>query len=353
MDAKNTINKILFITLSNIGDCILSLPALDELLRAYPQAEITVLCGKRPYGLFEDNFYLKRCIVYEGNKGFRHRLKIFLKLRNEVFDLFIDLKNSALPLLIRAKHKTYPWFNAPLDVVHMRQRHLYKVRKFTPHLLRDSNSLHKERAGFIPPLEPGRKGLYISDKDRKSIYDILSQEAGLQAEDKFIVIAPGARSHLKRWPDEKFAQLCLRLIEDFKLKIILVGDEDEVEICRAVKSKVQQPIADLSGKTTLKSLAALIEKAELVISNDSAVLHLASYLDRPTLAIFGPTDYKKYGPWSARCEVVFSNLGCSPCEAAQCKIEDTLTPPLHAGAGLKCMRGIKVEEVYAAAKRLL
>lgn len=323
--------KILFISLSNIGDVILSLPALDSLLAAYPKAEITVLCGERAMGLFADNFYLQRSIVYDAHKGFRSGLRILFELKKEVFDLLVDLKNSALPLLLKARHKTYPWFNASARIVHMRDRHLYKVQKFTW-------SVPRARGSFL-----SRKSLYISDKDREAISNILEYEAALSVEDKFIVVGPGARSHIKRWPVDKFALLCARLIEEFKIKVVLAGDESDGETCAAVQKQMPQPVVNLCGKTSLKSLAALIERAELVISNDSAIMHLASYLDRPTLAIFGPTDYKKYGPWSACREVVHSNLGCSPCEAAQCKIEDIL----------KCMRGIKVEEVYAAAKRLL
>lgn len=323
--------KILFITLSNIGDVILSLPALDSLLSAYPKAEITVLCGERAMGLFADNFYLKRCIVYDSSKGFGQKLRIFLELKKEVFDLFVDLRNSALPLLLKARHKTYPWFNASAKVAHMRARHLYKVQKF-------AWSVPLDRTSFL-----FRKSLYISDKDRKVISDILEYEAGLSSEDKFIVVGVGARSHIKRWPADKFAPLCAQLIEEFKIKVILAGDESDRQACAAVEKLIQQPVVNLCGKTSLKSLAALIERAQLVISNDSAIMHLASYLDRPTLAIFGPTDYKKYGPWSGRSEVVHSSLGCSPCEVAQCKLGDTL----------KCMKDIGVEEVYAAAKRLL
>ena len=323
--------KILFITLSNIGDVILSLPALDSLLSAYPKAEVTVLCGERALGLFADNFYLKRSLVYDAHKGLRSGLRILFELRKEVFDLLIDLRNSALPLLLKARHKTYPWFNAPAKVAHMRDRHLYKVQKFTWPVLRT-------RGSFL-----FRKSLYISDKDRKAISNILEYEAALSSEDKFIVVGPGARSHIKRWPADKFASLCARMIQEFKIKVILAGDESDGEACAGVQKLIPQPVVNLCAKTSLKSLAALIERAQLVISNDSAITHLASYLARPTVAVFGPTDYKKYGPWAGHSEVVHSKLGCSPCEVAQCPLGDTL----------KCMKALEVEEVYAAAKRLL
>lgn len=321
-------SKILFITLSNVGDVILSLPALDSLIAAYPKAEITVLCGRRAEGLFEGNFYIKKCIVYN-NKNFFDRLKLLFELKKDKYELVVDLKNSALPLFLKARHKTYPWFCAPQKTVHMKDRHLYKVSKFIRH-----PNLSKE------PVFLFRKSLYISNEDRKVRDDILN-EALISGRDKFIIIACGGRSHIKRWPSQKFAELAQRLIEELKAKIAIVGDKDDLESCSAVKSNIRYPVVDLCARTSLKELASFIERADLVISNDSAVMHLASYLDRPTLSIFGPTNDKKYGPWSSRSKIVRSNLFCSPCEMAQCKLET-----------LECMESIGVDEVYAAAKDL-
>lgn len=337
--------KILFNTLSNIGDVILSLPALDRLIAVYPKADITVLCGERALGIFEDNFYIKRCIAFKRKVSPWDRIKLMLDLRKNEYDLIVDLKNSALPLFLKAKYKTYPWFNAPGELMHMSQRHLYKVKKFIPPLLLE-NMPYKEGAGLHQETpQPGglllRKALYISDRDRLRVANLL-YEVNVAIDDKFILIGPGARSHIKRWPEPKFAELCDRLAGELEQKIVLVADNNDSEVCDAVKSQMHNSAVNLCGETSLKSLAALIEKAQIIISNDSAIMHLASYLDRPTLAIFGPTDYKKYGPWSSRHKIARSQLDCSPCEVAQCKRGD-----------LKCMSDIGVDEVYEAAKELL
>lgn len=322
-------SKILFITLSNVGDVILSLPALDSLIAAYPKAEITVLCGKRASGLFEGNFYIKKCIAYN-NKNFFNRLKLLFELKKDEYELVVDLKNSALPLFLKANHKTYPWFNAPRKTVHMKDRHLHKVSKFIRYL-----NLPKDSDIFL------RKSLYISNEDRK-IRDSFLADAMISSGDKFVIIASGGRSHIKRWPPEKFSGLCNRLTEELKIKIAIVGDKDDLETCGAVKGNIKYPVLDLCGRTSLKALASFIERADLIISNDSAVMHLASYLDRPIVAIFGPTDDKKYGPWSKHFEIARTSLPCSPCKVAQCKL-----------GTVECMENIGVDEVYAAAKNLL
>lgn len=338
--------KILFITLSNIGDCFLSLPALDSLLAVYPKAEVTVMCGRRCAGIFEGNFYIKRCIIYERKISFLRRLGFLFELRNGRYDLVVDLRNSAIPLFLKAKYKTYPWVNAPRKIAHRSNRHLYKVEPFIRPLA--------IKAKFVPT-EPGsrlfagnkpdellfKKSLCISDQDRRSADNLLN-EVNISRSDKFILVSPGARSHIKRWPEDKFAELNNRLIQDFKVKVLIVGDEGDFSVCAAVQAKIPSGALNICAKTSLKSLAGLMEKASLIISNDSAVMHLASYLDRPVLAVFGPTDYQKYGPWGRSFEVVHSRLECSPCEIAQCSL-----------GSLKCMEDINVDEVYAAAKKLL
>jgi ADP-heptose:LPS heptosyltransferase len=335
--------KILFITLSNIGDVILSLPVLDRLIAVYPRAEITVVCSERAVGIFEDNRYIKRCLAFRKRVSFYDRIRFMLDLRKERYDIAVDLKNSALPLFLKAKYKTYPWLKAPGDILHMSQRHLYKVKKFA-----------------VSSEVKDTEALYISEADRLSAADLL-RESNASMDDEFALIGPGARSHIKRWPQVKFARLGDRLASELGKKIVLVGDNNDAEVCRSVKSQMHYPAVNLCARTSLKTLAALIEKAQMVISNDSAVMHLSSYLDRPTLAIFGPTDYRRYDPWSAQSETVHSNLDCAPCKAAQCKRAglnpvrnyNVISKEEAVSNGVKCMNDIEVNEVYEAAKKLL
>ena len=95
------------------------------------------------------------------------------------------------------------------------------------------------------------------------------------------------------------------------------------------------------GSTTIQQLAALMQRARLVITNDSASLHLACAAGAPVLALFGPTDPRKYGPTGARDEVIQRRLFCVPCEHALCRFHH------------ECMRFISAEEVCSTAKRML
>ncbi|MCX5710356.1 MAG: lipopolysaccharide heptosyltransferase II [Candidatus Omnitrophica bacterium] len=319
------INKILFITLSNIGDAILTLPALDSLMLEYPAADIYVMCAERPKELFENNPRIKKVIIFDKHAGIKSNIKLFNSLRKERFDLVVDLRNTFFGAALPARYRTSPLLSMPKSISHMKDKHLWKIKN------QKAEIKYKAEA----------KSLYISPKDEERIGKIL-KENNIAHNDAFIVIAPGARSSIKRWPKEKFAQLASLLGKDFGSKIALVGDKADVEASRYIKEASGLDILDLTGKTTLMELAALIKKSRLLVTNDSAILHLASYLNVPVLAVFGPTNENKYGPWSAESSVVRKFIYCRPCEKAACK-----------SGSLKCLELIRVDDVYHAAKGLL
>ncbi|MCX5703868.1 MAG: lipopolysaccharide heptosyltransferase II [Candidatus Omnitrophica bacterium] len=319
------ISKILFITLTNIGDVFLSLPALDYLRARFPGSEITVMLGERPKEIFENNPNINRVIVYNKQAKLKEKIKLFRGLDQEKFDLVVDLRNSLFGFLLRAKYKTSLFLSLPQGLKHMSQRHLYR--------------LPKEIKGSQD--SPGARTLYISPSDERYISDALKQN-GIIQEDKTIVISAGARSHIKRWPSDKFVELIPALVGEFNVKVILVGDKEDLAINKYIRERLKCPVADLTAKTTLTQLACLLESASLLVTNDSAVLHLASYLDIPIVSIFGPTDEAKYGPWSQLSRIVKRDISCRPCQKAQCCFNT-----------LNCLRLIKVNDVLRRVQEIL
>ncbi len=171
--------------------------------------------------------------------------------------------------------------------------------------------------------------------------DLLSRRWGLQAGTSFVVVCPGARSHIKRWTPEGFAAVADRLIKEAKLQVIFSGEPEEKGIIEEIRQQMTQKAFTTVGLATIPQLAVLMSRAALVITNDSASLHLASAVQAPTVAIFGPTDADKYGPTAPHNRVIRRQLFCSPCEEALCRFSH------------ECMRFISAEEVFAAAQELL
>jgi len=313
MKALSGINKILFISLSNIGDAILTLPVLDALIERFPEANVAVITGPRPKEIFENNPRINKVILYDRRAPAKEKIRLLRCLRKDGFDMVIDLRNSMLGVLLPAKYKTSPFKGIPASISHMKDRHLF-------------------RAGLSGQVSQ-RIGLYISRQDEEYVNNILKQN-NIKPAEKLLVMAAGAKSEIKRWPKEKYLGLASLLIRELGFRLLLVGDREDAAINRYIADNLHYPVVDLNAKTSISQLAALLRKAEVVVTNDSAVLHLASYLNRPVVAVFGPTDETKYGPWSAVHSVVKRDISCRPCRKAQCRF-----------ASLECMSLIQVEDV--------
>ena len=334
--------KILFITLSNIGDVILTLPVLDYLKGKFSDAAITVMSGPRAREIFEIDPRIASFIAYDKHAPLKEKIRLFNKLKKEYFDMVVDLRNTFFGVFLPASSRTPFLRIIPKNIKHMKKRHLYQIPD-----ARAQSSLKMEptlepTAGWLPS---GRSikndSLCVRPQDEEYVKRLL-RENNIKEEDEIIVVSAGARSHIKRWAKEKFSDLIPLLIKEFAAKIILVGDKEDMPINKYIAGRFSYSLLDLSGRTTLLQLACLLKKARLVITNDSAVLHAASYLNIPVVAIFGPTDDLKYGPWSADCAVVRRSIFCSPCQKAQCRF-----------GTLECMSLIKVEDVLTQVRNVL
>lgn len=292
--------KILFVTLSNIGDCILTLPALDLLRERFPQAKVTCLVPPRPKEIFSNNPLIEKVIVFDKHSKFIDKIKLFFSLSREKFDMVVDLRNSFFGAFLSAKKRSSPFRTIPSKIKHMKDRHLFWA---------GLSDYSKE--------EKRNQSLVITPVDVDYIDNILGNEK-IAKSNKLIVVAPGSRSQIKCWDKHNFSQLCSQLIKEGN-KIVLVGDKFDQPICLYVQQNCPEGVLNLCAKTTINQLAALLKKAKLLITNDSAVMHLGSYLNIPVAAIFGPTDEEKYGPWSDKNIVIKKDIFCRPCQKAQCR----------------------------------
>ncbi len=211
-------------------------------------------------------------------------------------------------------------------MTHRRERHLWELHRHAP------------AAAQAPG--PEDAPLWFSPRDAAHV-DALWSRWQLRDDRPLIVISPGARSHIKRWSAEGFARVADRLMTEAGAQVVFVGEPDEEPIVDDILGLMRQRAVSAVGLTTIRQSGALMRRARLVITNDSASLHLASALRVPTVAIFGPTDERKYGPTAPAHRTVRRRLFCAPCERALCRFNH------------ECMRFITPEEVVRAATELL
>ncbi|MFC1806802.1 glycosyltransferase family 9 protein [Candidatus Omnitrophota bacterium] len=319
---KSKVKKILMISLSNIGDIILTLPVLGVLNREFPDATITAMAGPRGEEVFGADTRVENVVLYNKRVSFFDKLKLGLSLRRDRFDMVVDLRNTFFPLLIWPRYRT-PFFIRFKKQLHSKDKHL------------------KRLSAMGISVEKGSFAISLNREDKLGVQRLLN-ESGLLLDDKMIAVAPGAKSHIKRWEIDGFKKLCAMLTRELNVKVLLIGDESDAFITKDIAESAPVDVYDLSGRTTLRELAYLLSLCKMLVTNDSAPLHIASAVKLPVVAIFGPTDEKRYGPVYAESSVVIrKNLKCAPCETALCKYD------------LECMKEISVDEVFAAVRKLM
>lgn len=315
------VKKILVVTLSNLGDVVLTLPVFESLKTQYPGARMDVLVGPSGSAVFESDDRIGAVIVHDRRReGWRGRLALLAWIRAARYDVIVDLRHSLFGLLGGA---------------HVRNRYPLARRRRTRHrALKHLESLE----GLVRHPDPERTFLRLTPEGRASADALLS---GLGPDAALVVAAPGSKSHLKQWPAERYAALLDRLCAGGRMKAVLVGDAADSVHCARVRLLMREPVLDLSGRTRFASLAAVLARAALVITNDSAPLHVADALKVPTLALFGPTDPRKYGTRFAHSLSIRKNVFCAPCERARCRHHH------------ECMNELGVDEAHARAEAVL
>lgn len=193
---------------------------------------------------------------------------------------------------------------------------------------------------FDPPIAPDDKGLdlFLNEKDRAKARRFIGD-----SREKFIVIAPSAHWETKRWLAEKFAETADILAQRYKTQTVILGAHEDKELTAKVCSMMKTSGLDLAGKLSIRETAAVIENSLLFIGNDTGLMHIASALNIPGAAIFGPTTkHLGYFPYRSRLVVVErKGLTCRPCT----KQGNKKCPKRH----FRCMMEISVEEVVNAA----
>jgi len=320
--------RVLIIGPSNIGDGILASHAMAAVARRFPHAHVTLVVGERAKTLFLGDPRIQTLVDASRFESVLGRLSLARMLWRHHPHVVVDLRHTLYPLLLK------PWAawrflrRPPRALVHMRDRHLWQVRAQVPSLM---------RSGFR--VQP-RTTIWFSEKDQAHV-EGLGKRWGLHAAPRLIIIAPGARSHIKRWTPEGFARVADRLISEAGARVIFSGEPDEEPIVEEIRGLMRHASHSAVGLVTIRQLGVLMARSQLVITNDSAALHMASALNVPTVAIFGPTDAAKYGPMADQRRVIRRRLFCSPCEQSLCRFHH------------ECMRFISPDEVVDAATQLL
>jgi ADP-heptose:LPS heptosyltransferase len=267
--------RILFITATRLGDAVLSTGLLDHLLRAYPQARFTVVCGPVAQGLFARMDRLDSLIVMEKRRFDLHWLALWARVCGTMWDLVVDLRGSALSLCVSA-----------------RQRAIMRGGRRPGHRLTHIAGVLGLKTAMLPVA-------WVSDADT------LQAASLIPAGGPVIGLGPTANWDGKIWPADRFVALYRALagrLPGARAAVFGGPGPAERQAAQPVLDALPDAI-DLVGRLELPQATACLKRCALFVGNDSGLMHLAAAAGAPTLGLFGPTPATEYAP-AGRCTAV-------------------------------------------------
>ena len=311
--------KILIIKLGALGDVINTLPAVIR-LKQYFNCEIHWLCAPLSYPVVVEHSSVDKIILFDKKKktGF---FKALMEIRQERYDLAIDfqrtIKSGFFCFMAHSREK--------LGFDKTRCKELTWLYPFTR----------------IPPSDPEKHMLdqYLDFADHLGApktpvqWKIIKHElTSIKLPENYVVLNIGATKKANLWQPEKFAKLAILLYEKKGLVSVLTGGSEDQPMGGIIKAIAGGAVVDLTGKTTLNELIGVISMAGAVVSCDTGPMHLAVALGIRTLALFGPSNPRRTGPYKG--EIIQKHHHCSPCNKKRC-------------SDPRCMQLIQAEDVFS------
>ena len=322
--------KILILKPSSLGDVIQALPVLRLLKRHRPDAEIFWWIDSALAPLLEGDPDLTGIIRFERKRWknplrWAEMLRSVLQMREHKFDWVIDLQSLA-------RSGAFAWlangkFLIGLDDAREGARGFYDVfvrrKSFHTHAVDWYLSV-------LPPLGVPVHQHFEWLPERPDVVAALKRKwpdkAGSQTPDarrqRWIAIQPGARWPNKRWPVKNFAEVVRMLAKRFpEVRFAIFGSGDENPLGEIISRAEPERCLNLCGRTLLPEMIEWLRLCDLLITNDTGPMHVAAALGKPTVALFGPTEPRRTGPYGQLQNVLRIELPCAPCLKSYCTYE--------------------------------
>lgn len=339
--------KILIRATNWVGDAVMALPAIRAVRERFPEAEIAIVA--RPYvaDIYRHQDIADRLIQYDirgEHAGIAGRERLASELRGLQFDAALLLQNAfdAAWLAWRA--------GIPERIGYARDGRSLLLTKAIALPKTGEIPAHEKfyylelvrRAGWLDSIEDVRFiPLVVTLEANRRAAGILLN-AGVRPNALRVAIGAGASyGSAKCWPPSRFAEVANRLQSESDADVILFGTASEAAVSQAIATEMRRPPIDLTGKTAIAELPALLSQCHLFLGNDSGAMHVAAAVGLPVVAVFGPTDPLGTAPVTPRCTIVQEKPYCSPCFLRRC-------PTDH-----RCMKKVTADAVSAAVQSWL
>ena len=328
--------KILIRGTNWVGDAIMALPALRAVRARFPDAEITILAKSYIAAIYEHQNLSDKLLPLERGG------KLIGELRAQQYDSALLLQNAFQAAWIAWRA------GIPERIGYARDGRSILLTKAVRVPRAGEIPAHEQfyylellrRAGWADGLA-GEKhiALSVSEDNRRRAAEFLAAAGARPGKLRIAVGAGASYGSAKCWPPDRFAELSNRLRAASDADVILFGTAAEAPVSAAIVAGMRHAPIDLTGKTSIADLPALLSECHVFIGNDSGAMHVAAAVGLPVVAIFGPTDPFGTAPVTTRLSIVQEKPYCSPCFLRRC-------PTDH-----RCMRAVPPAAVEAAANR--
>jgi len=352
----NSVERILIIRLDLLGDVAFTLACLAPLRARYPRARISIMTLPYTAGLAElylevdDVIALDTNLIRTPRSLFHPRtwvayVRVLLMVRRRRYDVAISVSGQMASLCARLSGA---------------RRTIGYLQEAYPHVLTDSipGGRYAEpvpEVRYVMRLleglgvESGKYSLPIIPELASTLMNSMLAAEGIVPEDRLLVVHAGSGvGSAKRWPEERWQEFLREMGPDHGVRLVIIGSAGDMPLVRRILNGLPFPVVSLVGRTDVALSAAVIKRADVVVSADSGPLHLAVALQTPVVGLYGPTDPAIYGPqWGHGAAVVLRHgLPCSPCYRGTSIADCPLGDPV-------CMRLIEVPRVVRAVRALL
>jgi len=335
--------KILIIRLSSIGDILLTTPFIRQIRNKFPQSQIDFIIKNEFADLLSHNPNLNNIIKFDSATGTKG-LKVLknLLLENEydyIFDLHNNLRSNYLRKGLRSNKKYRIKKNKLVQFLFV---------KFKINLYKDTIPIAERylNVGKSAGVKDDENGLEVFwDKETEDSVNHILERKEIKQDEPFYAVAAGAGFYTKRWPIEYYKNFVEKIMEKYRCKVLVLGNKNDRQ--QGAFLAEMDNVIDLTGQLSLLQSTVMLSKSKALISNDTGLMHMATAVKTPVLAIFGST-VKEFGFFPYRSNSIIAEnegLDCRPCS----HIGRDSCPKEH----FKCMKDISPENVYNALMELV
>jgi heptosyltransferase-2 len=335
------LRRILVIRLSALGDILLTTPVLRLLRQYYPGTQIDFVVKAAYRDLLQAHPCIDRLVLFEERQPLSQLLHTLRQTRYDVvLDLHRTLRSGLLSYGLLARYRL-AYNKRTLRRALLVHLGWNTLRRLTP--VPELYAAPLRRLGINAPL-PALE-MHLEPDSQKAIGTHLMHVFPTGCGRPLLALAPGARWPTKRWPVERFAAVAQELAHTRDAAVVILGGPDDVPLAQELCHRLSVPVLNSTGTLSLMQTAALLQQCRLLLSNDSGLMHMATALKVPVVAIFGPT-VQEFGfyPFQARAQVVSTVLACRPCSTKG----SVRCPRGHH----HCMQQVTSAQVLSVAQRL-